>query len=92
MRSIGRRMKKMALQVLDLPKDALLDLPRVTFIGGMQVYVENFHSVAEFSDKQMRLQLSKGQIVLQGKQLEIKKIVGDHVMIEGNINTVQFVP
>ncbi|UOF88923.1 sporulation protein YqfC [Fodinisporobacter ferrooxydans] len=89
--SIGKRVKKLATDFLDLPKDALLDVPRVTLIGGLQAYVENFHSVMEFSDKQLRLQLTKGQLIIKGSTLEIKRIVDDQVMIEGQIDAIQYV-
>jgi sporulation protein YqfC len=82
----------MAVELLELPKDALLDVPRVTLIGGLQAYVENFQSVVQFSDKQLRLQLTKGQLVIQGTTLEIKRIMGDQVMIEGNIDLIQYIP
>jgi sporulation protein YqfC len=82
----------MAVELLELPKDALLDVPRVTLIGGLQAYVENFQSVVQFSDKQLRLQLTKGQLVIQGTTLEIKRILGDQVMIEGNIDLIQYIP
>jgi sporulation protein YqfC len=81
----------MAVDLLELPKDALLDVPRVTLIGGLQAYVENFQSVVEFSDKQLRLQLTKGQLVIKGTSLEIKRIVGDQVMIEGTIDSIQYI-
>jgi sporulation protein YqfC len=81
----------MAVDLLELPKDALLDVPRVTLIGGVQAYVENFQSVVEFSDKQLRLQLTKGQLVIKGTSLEIKRIVGDQVMIEGTIDSIQYI-
>lgn len=89
--SWSQRVKKMAADLLDVPKDSLLNVPRITLIGGLQLYVENYRGVVEFRDDLLRLALSKGQLHVLGNQLVIKTIFPTEVVIEGNISGIHYV-
>lgn len=85
-----QRVKKLAADLLDVPKDSVLDVPRITLIGGLQLYVENYRGVVEFRDDLLRLALSKGQLHVNGKELVIKQIFPTEVVIEGSISGIQY--
>ncbi|WP_227874240.1 sporulation protein YqfC [Tumebacillus algifaecis] len=85
-----QRVKKLAAEMLDVPKDSLLDLPRITLIGGLQLYVENYRGVKEFRDDLLRLALTQGELQVHGKELTIKAIFPAEVVIEGNISGIQY--
>jgi sporulation protein YqfC len=85
-----QRVKKMAAEMLDVPKDSILDLPRITLIGGLQVYVENYRGVLEFRDDLLRLQLTQGELQVYGKELMLKTIYPTEVMIEGSISGIKY--
>lgn len=86
-----QRVKKMAAELLDVPKDSVLDLPRITLIGGLQVYVENYRGVVEFRDDLLRLSLTQGELQVYGKELMLKTIFPTEVMIEGDISGIKYV-
>ncbi|MFD2171097.1 sporulation protein YqfC [Tumebacillus lipolyticus] len=86
----SQRVKKLAAELLDVPKDSVLDLPRITLIGGMQLYVENYRGVKEFRDDLLRLALSQGELSVHGKELTIKAIFPAEVVIEGSISGIQY--
>ncbi|WP_232463333.1 sporulation protein YqfC [Tumebacillus avium] len=85
-----QRVQKLAAEMLDVPKDSVLDLPRITLIGGLQLYVENYRGVKEFRDDLLRLALSQGELYVHGKELTIKAIFPAEVVIEGNISGIQY--
>ncbi|MGZ4031435.1 MAG: sporulation protein YqfC [Tumebacillaceae bacterium] len=85
-----QRVKKMAAEMLDVPKDSILDLPRITLIGGLQVFVENYRGVLEFRDDLLRLQLTHGELQVYGKELMLKTIYPTEVMIEGSISGIKY--
>lgn len=91
MRKIGRKIRKFTSDVLDLPQDVIFDLPRLTLIGNMQLYIENHRGVADFSDNLLRLKLSVGGIEITGKQLVIRTITAEEIFVEGLIDHVRFV-
>jgi sporulation protein YqfC len=86
-----QRVKKLAAEMLDVPKDTILNMPRITLIGGMQLYVENYRGVMEFKDDILRLSLTQGEVHVFGKELVIKAIFPTEVVIEGNINGIKYV-
>ncbi|MFE5319928.1 sporulation protein YqfC [Paenibacillus sp. NPDC056579] len=92
MRSLTRRFNQFTAKLLDLPQDVVMDLPRMTMIGNMQLYIENHRGVLHFSSDYLRLALSKGSLEVRGKQLVIRAILSEEVFIEGVIEDIKIIP
>lgn len=90
MRRWSRRLRRLAVGVLDLPQDVVLEVPRITMIGHLQMYIENHRGVLHFNDKELRLLLTRGQLLIQGEQLVIRAILPEEVLLEGRIAGVKF--
>lgn len=85
---IQRKMKKWTAKLLDLPQDVVFDLPRITMIGNMQLYIENHEGVLHFSPELLLLQLSMGKLEIRGSELVIRGILSEEVFVEGKIEHV----
>ncbi|MCZ8511174.1 sporulation protein YqfC [Paenibacillus filicis] len=92
MRSLTRRFNQWTAKLLDLPQDVVMDLPRMTLIGNMQLYIENHRGVLHFSSDELKLALSKGRLEVYGKQLVIRAILSEEVFIEGTIHDIKYIP
>ncbi len=92
MHRLQRRLRRFTASVLDLPQDVIFDLPRVTMVGNMQLYIENHRGVLHFSSSQLRLQLSVGNMEVTGEQLVIRTILPEEVLIEGTIQDIRYLP
>lgn len=92
MRRLQRRLRRFTASVLDLPEDVIFDLPRVTMVGNMQLYIENHRGVQHFSSSLLRLQLSVGSMEIVGKELVIRAILPEEVLIEGTIQDLRYLP
>ncbi|TVY09653.1 sporulation protein YqfC [Paenibacillus cremeus] len=92
MRSLSRRFNQFTAKLLDLPQDVVMDLPRITMIGNMQLYIENHRGVLHFSNELLRLALGKGKLEVHGQQLVIRAILSEEVFIEGVIHDIKYVP
>lgn len=92
MRSLTRKFNQFAAKLLDLPQDVVLDLPRITLIGNMQLYIENHRGVLHFSSDVLTLALSKGRLEVYGKELTIRAILTEEVFIEGSIHDIKYIP
>lgn len=90
LRRWNKRLRRMTASMLDLPQDVIFDLPRVTMIGNMQLYIENHRGVLGFSDQQLMLQLSVGQLEITGKDLVIRAILPEEVFIEGEVRDIRY--
>jgi sporulation protein YqfC len=92
MRSLSKKINSFTAKLLDLPQDVVIDLPRITMIGNIQLYVENHRGVLHFSSEHLKLALSKGQLDVFGTQLSIRVILTDEVFIEGVIHDIKYNP
>ncbi|MGG1311842.1 MULTISPECIES: sporulation protein YqfC [Cohnella] len=86
---VGRKLRRWTARILDLPQDVVLDLPRVTMIGGVQLTVENHRGVLHFSPGSLRLAMERGELEVTGKNLVIRTIGAEEVLVEGEITGVQ---
>ncbi|KFN10110.1 sporulation protein YqfC [Paenibacillus macerans] len=85
-----RKIRKWTVDALDLPSDLVYDLPRLTLIGGQQLYIENHRGVVNFSPEELHLALSQGTLEVEGKELVIKAIMPEEVVIEGRIFGIKY--
>ncbi len=76
---------------MDLPQDVMMDLPRITMIGQIHVYIENHRGLLVFTDKELRLLLKQGQLLIKGKSFVIKTILPEEILLEGKIDQVIYI-
>ncbi|MBL4951354.1 sporulation protein YqfC [Neobacillus sp. OS1-32] len=87
---VGRVRSWMAKN-MDLPQDVMMDLPRITMIGQIHVYIENHRGLLTFTDKELRLLLKQGQLLIKGKSFVIKTILPEEILLEGKIDQVTYI-
>jgi sporulation protein YqfC len=91
MRRLTRKWSQFTALLLDLPQDVVQDLPRVTMIGNVQLYIENHRGVLHFAADRLLLKLTRGQLEVYGKQLVIRAILPEEVFVEGNIDGIKYI-
>ncbi len=77
-------------EILELPKDIVLDLPKVTMIGNLQVYIENHKGIIEYSKHRIRINTNIGILRITGKDMYIRTIVTEEVVVVGDIELLEF--
>lgn len=85
-----KQVKKWITDKMELPADVTLDLPRITMIGQIHIYIENHKGLLAFSDIEVRLLLKQGQLLIKGEGLVIKVILPEEIVLEGKINQVVY--
>lgn len=84
--------KKMLGLALEVPQDILLDLPRVSIIGGQQLLVENHQGILQFTGELLRLRISFGELRVEGKGLVIRQILPQEIFFDSErIDAVQYI-
>ncbi|PLS15189.1 sporulation protein YqfC [Bacillus sp. M6-12] len=89
-RKWGQKFKQLMVKTMDLPQDVMMDLPRITIIGQLHIYIENHRGLLAFADNEVRLMLKKGQLLIKGESFVIKTILPEEIMLEGKIDKVFF--
>jgi sporulation protein YqfC len=85
-----QQMRKWMTQTMDLPEDVMMDLPRVTMIGQIHIYIENHRGLLTFTDCEVRLLLKQGQLLIRGEQFVIKMILPEEILLQGKIVEVTY--
>ncbi|MFJ5715415.1 sporulation protein YqfC [Neobacillus sp. NPDC093127] len=87
----GQRVRNWMANKMDLPQDVMMDLPRITMIGQIHIYIENHRGLLAFTDKELRLLLKQGQLLIKGSSFVIKTILPEELLLEGKIDQVIFI-
>lgn len=82
--------KNAVSEILELPKDIMLGLPKLTMIGKIEVHIENHKGIIEYSREIIRINTSEGILKIIGKNMSIKNIVIEEVTITGEIISAEF--
>ena len=83
-------MKRWMTKTMELPADVLMDLPRITLVGQIHIYIENHKGLLAFSDTEILVLLKQGQMLIRGEGLVIKVILPEELVLEGKINQVLY--
>lgn len=89
-RNWGQQLKQLIVNKMDLPEDVMMDLPRITMIGQIHIYIENHRGLLAFTDKEVRLLLKHGQLLIKGSAFVIRTILPEEILLEGKIEQVLF--
>ncbi|NLP51271.1 sporulation protein YqfC [Bacillus sp. RO1] len=84
------RMNNWITNNMELPADVMMDLPRITMIGQIHIYIENHRGLLTFTDKEIRLLLKQGQLLVKGESFVIRTILPEEILLEGKINQVMY--
>lgn len=84
-RESKKRLEYILAHYLELPKDLIMDLPRVTLIGDVQVLVENHRGIIEYATERIRISTSLGELVISGAGLTLRTIFPEEIAVEGKI-------
>jgi len=86
----SRLLQNLMTNTMQLPQDVMMDLPRITMIGQIHIYIENHRGLLTFSDREVRLLLKQGQLLIKGKSFVIKTILPEEILLEGKIDAVSY--
>ncbi len=78
-------------EALELPKDIVMDLPKVVLIGNIQLNISNHKGIIEYTQNIIRINSSIGIFKIEGENLELKTILLEEIVIIGNIERIEII-
>lgn len=75
---------------LDASKEVILDAAKLTFVGNRELMVENYMSIAEYTENKIILIANRQQIEISGAGLEIRSMARELLYISGQISALNF--
>ncbi|GFN22515.1 MAG: sporulation protein YqfC [Thermoanaerobacteraceae bacterium] len=76
------------VRFLDLPPDAVMNLPRLTLLGNSRLIVENHRGLLVYNRDLIRIKVTIGEIEVDGEDLMLRAIRPEALVVEGNIRKI----
>ncbi|WP_349407874.1 sporulation protein YqfC [Pseudalkalibacillus sp. SCS-8] len=86
-----QKFKRWMTHSMELPADVVMDLPRITMIGHLHIYIENHRGVKRFSNNELCLFLEHGELLVAGNNFVLKTILPEEILLEGKITDVRYI-
>ncbi|MBQ3426821.1 MAG: sporulation protein YqfC [Clostridia bacterium] len=83
-----RRFSEFVANTMRVPKDAVMDLPRLSVCGDREIYIENHKGLAEYTDTDIRVKMRDGIMHISGKELRIIVMKYGSIVINGIFGAV----
>lgn len=83
-------LKNKIAEASELPKDVVMGQPVVTILGRMELNVENYRGIIEYTDTLIRIQTKAGQIRITGKKLQVDYYTNDDMKLTGQIESIEY--
>lgn len=77
-------------EILELPKEIVLNVPKITIVGTGDMIVENYKGIMEYETDRVRINTGAGIIRITGNRLIIREITSEDILISGEINSLEF--
>jgi sporulation protein YqfC len=76
--------------LLEVPGDLVLNVPRVTIVGNLQMVIENHRGLIEYSPEFIRVGTSTGQMTIAGTDLAVGSVFADDLSVMGRFTRITF--
>ena len=76
---------------LELPKDVVLDLPKIIIIGNIQMSISNHKGIIEYTQETLRINSGIGVVKISGNDMELKTILSEEIIVIGHIEKVEII-
>lgn len=83
-------LKRNMTEALDLPKEVMLDLPLISMMGKEEITIENHKGILAYHEEIVRIATKVGTFKINGKDLKIKHLSADALVVAGSIAGVEF--
>lgn len=75
---------------LDLPKDVILNLPKITIVGNTEITIENHKGIILFERNIIKINTKVKVINIEGENFEILYIGDSTITISGKFKSVGY--
>ena len=89
-KSRGRLMGKFT-EMLELPKEIVMNIPKLTMVGNGDLIIENYKGIIEYTEARIRINTGIGTIRMTGTGLLIREITSEDIIISGELKVLEFI-
>lgn len=75
---------------LEIPREVISDVPKITVTGFDEILIENFKGILEYEDFFVRISTSIGILNINGFNLKLNQMTDDDIEVSGRIENIDF--
>jgi sporulation protein YqfC len=75
---------------LELPREVVSDVPKITITGFDEVLIENFKGILEYENFFVRVSTDIGNININGFNLKLNQMADTDILVSGKIENIDF--
>jgi len=84
------RTKETIANKLELPRDIMLDIPKITILANNEINIENHKGIVIFEEEEIKINSNIGPISIYGNNFNILFIGGNTITLSGNFKSVVY--
>ncbi len=85
-----KRISETVADAWGVPKDVIMNIPRMTISGDKEIYIENHKGILEYTSTEIRVSTAMGVVHVQGEKLVIERIRPEDLVIAGTFSKVEY--
>ncbi len=85
-----RKFIRRTTEILELPKEAISNTPKITMTGFNEILIENFKGILEYEDFFVRIGTYIGNVNINGFNLKLNQMNDEDILVTGKIESVSF--
>lgn len=89
MASKGRGVQRLT-EMLEIPPEVLVNVPRVEVVGHLQFRVENHRGLVQYEPHRVVLRIPDGHLIVTGRELVIGWIDRNELLVTGQVRSLVF--
>ncbi len=82
------RIREALTRFFALPEDALLDVPRITLVGDLAVFIQNHRGIRRFTSELLEVATGRGTLVVRGEGMVLGGIGAEEIRLVGRIRGI----
>ena len=87
---MAKKIRKTFTDIFELPTEAASNMPVITVTVYINIIIENYGGIIEFSDEKIVLGVLNGFMKIEGKRLDIKYMNTKCMTVDGKIGSIGF--
>jgi len=82
--------REILVEKLDLPKDVMLNLPKITIVGDNEITIENHKGIILFERTIIKINTKVKIVNIEGEDFEILYIGDSTITISGKFKSIRY--
>jgi len=75
---------------LELPREVISNIPKITIVGFDELLIENFKGILEYQDYFVRISTEIGIVNINGFNLNLNQVTDQDILVNGKIENLDF--